>query len=314
MQICYPGGAVRRDPATGKWVLDAGFDPASMALHLTPPPKGGVAALHDVLGRERARGPLAVEAPLHLLGADGGIIRVERVEVGAVSVLLAAEPLVPGYGYLPTLGTPQSVLRLSAAGLAEHAALGAGTMLATGEGELPVEWLRAGDRVLTRDNGFQPLRCVALAETAGLAAEAVSFWMPADAFGPHQPQRPLLLTRGQRVLVAAPELHQWFGETEMLARSDALAASFGITPASSRASRLFVLICARQEIVLADGLWLETALPSAALLAGLGPADRKGLVQSLAPDHTTPARAALEPVDLAVLAHPVVAGRRRAAA
>ncbi|MGO4914152.1 Hint domain-containing protein [Pseudogemmobacter sp. W21_MBD1_M6] len=33
----------------------------------------------------------------------------------------------------------------------------AGTMITTLDGLIPVEWLRAGDRILTRDRGFQPV-------------------------------------------------------------------------------------------------------------------------------------------------------------
>ncbi len=310
MHICYPSGAARRNPATGAWMLDPGFDPASMALHLAVPDQCGIATLQDASGRERARGALSVESSQRLMRADGGTILVEWLEVGAVSVVMTTEPLEPGHSYPPLPEAPQAEVRLSGAGLCEHAALGAGAMVATDEGELPVEWLRAGDRVLTRDNGFQALRCVAQVEFADECAAAIPFLMPADAFGAHKPQRPLLVTPAQRVLLAAPDLHLWFGENEMFARSDALTAAFGVTPVANAAPRLFALICAVQEVILADGLWLETTLPTPALLAALDPASRA----ALALGDITPARATLEPWELAMFARPAMAERRQVAA
>ncbi|MBW6507006.1 MAG: Hint domain-containing protein [Rhodobacteraceae bacterium] len=310
MHTCYPGAAVRRQPATGAWMLDPGFDPASMALHLALADDGGIAALHDASGRERARGALSVESSQWLVRADGGTIQVEWVEVGAVSVVLASEPLEPGHSYPPMPEALHAELCLSAAGAGEHAALDAGAMVATDAGTLPVEWLRAGDRVLTRDNGFQALRCVAHVTFAEASAATLPLLMPADAFGAHKPERPLLVTPAQRVLLAAPELHLWFGESEMFARSDALMAAFAVTPLASPAPRLFALICAAQEVILADGLWLETTLATPALLAALDPASAGALV----PGCTTAARASLALWELAMFAGSARAEQHRVAA
>lgn len=315
MHICYPGGALQRDPVSGSWVFDPGFGPASVALKLEKATPGGVSVLRDAQGRERARGALSYDTPLRLLRGNGGCIGVERVEIGAVTVIVPTEPLEPGFAYLQAEAPAPPLLRFGAAALAQLAALGAGAMIATKQGALPVEWLRPGDKVLTRDHGYRPLLSVARLEGVDARAEAMPFWLPADAFGAHKPQRPLLVTPGQRVLIAAPELRLMFGEGEMLARVDTLAATFGIAPEPrALVPRLFVLICAAQEVVLVDGLWFDTALATPDLLAAFPPSDRATLAQTLGTDHATPARNGLDARGLAALACPALPGRRWLAA
>lgn len=315
MQICYPTDALWRDPNSGAWSVASGFEAAGMALSIDIVAAGGEAVLRDAEGRERARGPLGIEKTVRLQRADGGELRLERIELGALSLIAASEPLQPGHNYWPVGAVPHPLLHLGPAGLAEHAALGAGAMVATVEGELPVEWLRAGDRVLTRDSGYQPLVAVARVADVAPAPLAAPFRLPADAFGPHRPQRPLLIAPSQRVLVAAPELQLWFGDSEMFARGDHLAGAYGLAPGvPETAPRMYALLCAAHEVILVDGLWLETALPTPGLLAAFDPGACANLTPALARDHAAPARNSLSDRELALLARPAVAERRHIAA
>lgn len=312
MKFCYPIDVLWRDPLGGAFSLAAGRAAAEMVFMLDTCSPEGLAILRDAEGRERARGPYATEATMRLRAEDGTELQLERIEFGALSFYAASARLLPGQTYAPVRAASQPVLNMGQPGLTDLAAVGAGAMVATLEGELPAEWLRPGDRVLTRDNGYRPLVAAALVAAPGAAPDGAPFWLPADAFGPHQPQRPVLVAPAQRVLVAAPELQLWFGDSEMFARGGALAAAFGIAPdPGEREARLFALFCAAQEVILVDGLWLETALPTPALLAAFDPAARAELTLALARDHATPARATLAEWELALFARATAAERQR---
>jgi len=315
MKFCYPIDLLWRDPLGGAFSLVAGRAAAEMVFMLDTSAPDGLAVLRDAEGRERARGPYATEAAMRLRAEDGAELQLERIELGALSLYAASARLLRGRTYAPVRAASQPVLNLRQLGLTGLAAVGAGAMVATLEGELPAEWLRPGDRVLTRDNGYRPLVGVALLADPGAAPDGAPFWLPADAFGPHQPQRPVLIAPTQRVLVAAPELQLWFGDSEMFARGAELAAAFGIAPEpADRAARLFAMFCLAQEVILVDGLWLETALPAPALLAAFDPAARADLALALAHAYATPARATLAEWELALIARAAAGESRRVAA
>lgn len=302
---------MRHDAGTGGWMLDPGFDTALGAMLLAVLPNGR-AQLFDASGRLCAEGPIALDAPLPLQRDDGAPLWLEPFEIGAVTMMLVSEPLVAGSPYLPFRTTAQPILRCGPGDPAKPALLGASAMVATAEGALPVEWLRPGDRVLTRDNGFQPLLCLARVEYG--APTPPPFLLPADALGPHLPERPLLLAPWQRVLLAAPELQFWFGESEMFARADALVEAFQIARQAAPAmQRLFALICAVQEVIQVDRLWLETAEATPEVLAALAPAARATVTGALAARRANPARITLAPQDLAMFLRPPGADWHRAA-
>ncbi|SIS58284.1 Hint domain-containing protein [Phaeovulum vinaykumarii] len=341
----YPPEALRPVQDGAAWELVPGYDPARRGLRLetaaaaaeaeadavwewalgpsgrgdpqgpdarapSPDPRAPDAArLFDARGALLAEGLAIAGPPLFLHGPGGGMIRVDRIAVdGRAEVLLASEPLEPGQVYPAARQEAQPVLALEAADLAALPALGAGTMIATDEGEQPVDWLRPGDRVLTRDNGYRPIQWIAQlscrADAERIGAHRLA--LEARIFGADQPQRELVVSAGLRLLLGAPELQLWFGEAEMFARADQMLAAArpvqaqrttqvethaGVPPA--REERFFVMALPRHEVILAEGLWVETLQAHPEVLAHLPPDQAGALAAQLGAAHALSARAEL---------------------
>lgn len=321
MLVGYPPERFRHDRGRGVWVLDEEFDAASMLLWIesdsTPDnsaPQGTV--LRDVMGRSMARGLPIAGKPLFFARPDGdGSLQIDRIEIGGkLRLLVASEPLLPGHPYTEATQAAPPPLRLSATQVCALPSLGAGTMVATDAGETPVDWLRAGDMVLTRDNGYRPLLWVGQVELVLRPNGSAPFVLPMGAFGIDQPHRALLLTPSHRVLLAAPELHLWFGESEMFASAAQLVPLFDAAPRPCGTSpRLHLLLCAKPEVILAEGLWLETVLATPDFLDLLPTAQRAKLEPMLAGNHHTAARASLGSWEMALLKRPVASRKRLAA-
>ncbi len=96
-----------------------------------------------------------------------------------------------------------------------------GTLIATPKGEVPVENLKAGDRVITRDNGIQEIqwvgaRPVTFRELAN-APHLAPIHISAGALGNGLPEHDMMLSPNHRVLVANDRTSLYFDEREVLA-------------------------------------------------------------------------------------------------
>src|SRR5690606_6300515 len=85
-----------------------------------------------------------------------------------------------------------------------------GTLIATRNGEVPVEKLRLGDEVLTLDHGYQPIRWLGSRKLSALALRARPALRPVEirdgALGAGLPTRDLRLSPQHRVLLRSKVL------------------------------------------------------------------------------------------------------------
>ncbi len=88
-----------------------------------------------------------------------------------------------------------------------------GTLIRTPSGDRPIETLNAGDLVVTRDNGLQPIRWVGRRRVLGRGRFA-----PIQVLGvnPSQNQTPILVSPQHRVLVTGAQAQLYFGASEVL--------------------------------------------------------------------------------------------------
>ncbi|MDP5305888.1 Hint domain-containing protein [Paracoccus spongiarum] len=164
----------------------------------------------------------------------------------------------------------------------------AGTLIATPSGDRPVETLRRGDAVLTRDHGAQPIRWIGRRRVEpvllGLLPRLRPIHIAAGALGIGLPQADLRLSPQHRVLVRSTIAQRMFGADEVLVAARHLAGLPGIaTDGGGGPVDYWHFACDAHEIVAANGTPAETLHPGPEALRSVGPAARAELL-TLFPD------------------------------
>ncbi|MDZ7709661.1 MAG: Hint domain-containing protein [Roseovarius sp.] len=154
-----------------------------------------------------------------------------------------------------------------------------GTRIATPRGEVAVEDLREGDRVITRDNGLQEVRWVGTRALGAADLMAAPHLRPvrirAGALGHGLPERDMLVSPQHRLLLTSERAALYFGEREVLAAARHLTDMEGIDEARANGATYIHFMCDRHEVVLSDGAWTESFQPGEQVLGGMGDASRE---------------------------------------
>ena len=165
-----------------------------------------------------------------------------------------------------------------------------GTLIATPRGEVPVEDLRAGDKVITRDNGLQEIRWTGRKdmEWANLLANPhlKPVLIRAGALGNGLPERDMMVSPNHRVLVANDRTQLYFDEHEVLVSAKHLITAQGVQVVNVARTAYIHFLCDRHEVVLSNGAWTETFQPGDYTLKGMGNAQRSEIFE-LFPDLKT---------------------------
>lgn len=127
----------------------------------------------------------------------------------------------------------------------------AGTPILTPQGALPVQTLRAGDLVMTCDNGFVPLVRVCQRPTSQLGIDVGT-----DAMGRHGA---LVVAERQLVLLRSSTAQLCFGATEVAIEARALVNDHSICRGARLPKQVWCLETERQEVLFVNGLRLLTS-------------------------------------------------------
>jgi hypothetical protein len=165
-----------------------------------------------------------------------------------------------------------------------------GTMIATPRGEVPVEYLRAGDKVITRDNGLQEIRWTGskAMNWADLAANPhmKPVLVKAGSLGNDLPERDMIVSPNHRLLVANDRTTLYFDEHEVLVAAKHLAGSKGMHSVDTAGVTYIHFMFDRHEVVLSNGAWTESFQPGDYTMKGMGNAQRSEIFE-LFPDLKT---------------------------
>lgn len=152
-------------------------------------------------------------------------------------------------------------------------------MIMTIKGETSIENLRPGDRVLTRDSGFQPVA-----------------WVGARRFNPEK-ERPICLPRGfsadfatDRDVLLSPRHRvlrldgrstacQQREETLVEAKNIAMAAPARLL--SLYPSFYVHVLFEQHQVICADGVWVESLRPTKEMIDGLSVENHQTMVAQL---------------------------------
>ncbi|MFG6561513.1 Hint domain-containing protein [Sulfitobacter sp. 1A15299] len=158
-----------------------------------------------------------------------------------------------------------------------------GTKIATPRGEVPVEALEVGDRVITRDNGIQTIRWVGAREMTGAEFEMAAHLKPVlirkGALGNDLPERDMMVSPNHRVLVANEKTALYFEEREVLVAAKHLTGMEGIDVVEVSGTSYIHVMFDRHEVILSDGTWTESFQPGDMSLAGIGEEQRQEIFE-----------------------------------
>lgn len=153
-----------------------------------------------------------------------------------------------------------------------------GTLIATPKGEVPVELLRVGDRIVTRDNGLQEIRWLGQKALGWHDLAANPHLKPVlirqGSLGNGLPERDMMVSPNHRMLVANDRTALYFDEHEVLVSAKHLVAGKGIDTVDSLGTTYVHFMFDRHEVVLSNGAWTESFQPGDYTLKGMGNAQR----------------------------------------
>ncbi|MGY6705090.1 Hint domain-containing protein [Roseinatronobacter sp.] len=157
----------------------------------------------------------------------------------------------------------------------------AGTLIDTAEGRKPVEQIKAGDLVMTRDSGYMP---VVWSGTRALSAHDLAenpdynaVIIRAGALGNGLPQRDLRVSPWHRVLIAGQNAELLFGEHEVLVPAIHLVGQPGIERDTDAVTYVHVMFNSHQ-IIRGEGAWSESFQPGQKTLGGMDDMQRAELL------------------------------------
>lgn len=147
-----------------------------------------------------------------------------------------------------------------------------GTLIATPKGEKPIEYLRPGDLVLTRDNGVQDIRWIGSRHIGWQTLSANPHLKPVvirwGALDCGSPGHDIYVSPNHRLLVRDET-----GE-EVLAAAKQLVGNDGVEEVDAMGVTYFHMMFERHEVILSDGMWTESFQPSDYALGTVGNAAR----------------------------------------
>jgi hypothetical protein len=126
-----------------------------------------------------------------------------------------------------------------------------GTIVLTARGEQVVEALKPGDRIITRDAGFIPLRGISVSK-----ARVRTYRILAGSLGHTRPEEDLDLPAGQKILVRDWRAKALFGKTQALAEVETLTDGEFITDLGMTTREVWHLTFDQPHIIFAGGIEL----------------------------------------------------------
>ncbi|GGD45938.1 Hint domain-containing protein [Sinisalibacter lacisalsi] len=158
-----------------------------------------------------------------------------------------------------------------------------GTLIRTGRGAVPVETIREGDRVQTKDNGLQEVLWKGERRISGARLYAMPELRPirlrAGALGVDRPQDDLVVSPSHRMLVKGAKARALFNADEVLVRASDLIDDRLVLRDLTFACVTYVhLLLPRHEVVFANGLETESFHPAGAALDSVEAHSRARLI------------------------------------
>ncbi len=158
-----------------------------------------------------------------------------------------------------------------------------GTLIATIRGGVTVEALLPGDKVITRDNGCQPVRWVGRRDLNADQLKACPKLRPilirAGSLGPNLPTQDMMGRPNHRMRSVHPSANILFGEPEVLIAAKHMITMPGVDCVHPSTVSYVHFMFDSHEVVLANGAWSESFQLSDWSLSGVALEQRNEIVE-----------------------------------
>lgn len=159
-----------------------------------------------------------------------------------------------------------------------------GTLIQTPQGLRPVEDLREGDRVQTKDNGAEDILWIGSRRMSGARMFAMPHLAPvrirSGAFGIERPRGDLLVSPQHRMLIKGPVAQALFNTPEVLVSARDLVNDTTVRVARGlREVHYIHLLLPHHQVLWANGVETESFHPASAAMDTLDEDDRQRLLQ-----------------------------------
>jgi hypothetical protein len=125
----------------------------------------------------------------------------------------------------------------------------AGTTIMTLDGEMPIEHLSVGDRVITRDSGMSVVKDITVNQ-----AQVQPIRIKAGSLGHTRPDRDMMVTPGANLHIRDWRAEALFGTTSASVSAERLVDGEFLSTAESREMTVYNIAFDREHIIYADGI------------------------------------------------------------
>lgn len=187
---------------------------------------------------------------------------------GDLTLVVSTAPLVPGTTYDISFkndggGTPYG----------ELVCFGRGTLIRTPAGDVPVETLQVGDRVVTLDEGAQPILWRAHRSVLFPTGDDLPVCVAPDTFGPGQPYADTLLSPRHGLLRRDAVYRMLFDTSEVLMAAQDCVDGVAVTrDTTARTVEYHHIMLPQHGLIWAHGMLSESFYPGPISRACLDPA------------------------------------------
>jgi len=219
-------------------------------------------------------------------GAQSYTVTVIEVGTGAPPLLLFLDQILPANTEMWVVHhTMEGLYRTPGENPGEGGVIcfTPGTRIATPEGPRPVEELREGDRVQTKDNGAQDIQWIGSRRMSGARLFAMPYLRPvrirAGALGVERPDEELLVSPEHRMLIKGDVARALFNTPEVLVTAKDMVnnGTIGVDMNVREVTYIHLLLPSHQ-ILWANGIETESFHPASAALSTLDAEDRRRLL------------------------------------
>ena len=156
-----------------------------------------------------------------------------------------------------------------------------GTAIATPKGEVLVEELKVGDRVVTRDNGLKAITWIGKKRIDYQQLNALPTVRPIlierGALGNGLPEQDMLVSPSHRMLIVSELARQYFDRAEVLVAAKHMLEMEGVAISNQPYITYIPIMCENHELVLSNGAWSESFQPGDFTLKGFDTIQREEL-------------------------------------